>query len=385
MSRLALLGSTGSIGVQTLDVLEQLGPEWRPVALAAGQNTELLAAQAHRWRPALVSVSDDAAAARLAGQLPAGCRVAVGDEGLCEVATAEGAELVVAAVTGAVGLRPIVAALESGRRVAPANKEPLVVAGELLMGLSAARNLPLVPIDSEHSAIFQCLRGEDPRTVERLILTASGGPFRGWTSDQLASVTPEQALRHPTWSMGPKITIDSATLFNKGLEVIEARWLFGLGVERIDVVLHPQSLVHSMVEYVDGSILAQMDHPDMRTPIQYALTYPQRLPSPRPRLDLTTRGSLTFEPPDRATFRCLDLAYEAAARGGAVPCAMNAADEVAVAAFLAGEIAFLDIPRVIERVMARADDTAGASLEALLAADEEARVWAQEECQSCQS
>ncbi len=380
MTRIALLGSTGSIGTQTLEVVEQLGEGYEIVALAAGRQVGLLAEQVRRWRPAIVSVATPEARDELRSLVDGDTRIVVGDEGLVEVATWDSANLVVAAVTGALGLRPIVAALEAGKRVAPANKEPLVIAGSILMRLTREQNLPLVPIDSEHSAIYQCLRGEDVATVERLVLTASGGPFRGCQLADLEGVTPEQALCHPTWKMGPKITIDSATLFNKGLEVIEAQWLFGLPVDKVDVIVHPQSIVHSMVEFQDGSVLAQMDDPNMRTPIQFALTYPQRLRSPRSRLSLAARVPLSFEQPNLDVFRCLALAYDAARAGGLVPCAMNAADEVAVERFLQGRIRFLDIPRVVERVMARCEHVADPDLDMLFAADAQARRWADEEC-----
>jgi 1-deoxy-D-xylulose-5-phosphate reductoisomerase len=373
MTNIALLGSTGSIGTQTLDVVEALGPEYAVVALGAGRNVEMLAQQVRHCRPRLVSVADEVAAAELRALIGPGTPIVVGEEGLIEVATCDGADVVVAAVTGALGLRPIVAALEAGKRVAPANKEPLVMAGALLTRLSRARNLPLVPIDSEHSAIYQCLRGEDIRSVQRLVLTASGGPFRGRRREELEGVGAEAALRHPTWKMGRKITVDSATMMNKGLEVIEAQWLFGLDVDKVDVVLHPQSIIHSMVEFVDGSVLAQMDYPDMRTPIQFALTYPRRVPSPRRRLDLTAVGALSFEAPDRETFRCLALAYDAAHAGGTMPCVMNAANEVAVERFLRDEIAFLDIARCVEETMARHEPLAEPSLDELFAADDWAR------------
>ncbi|NUP99845.1 MAG: 1-deoxy-D-xylulose-5-phosphate reductoisomerase, partial [Armatimonadetes bacterium] len=268
----------------------------------------------------------------------------------------------------------LAAALAAGKRVAPANKEPLVIAGAVLMDLAHRNGQPLVPIDSEHSAIYQCLRGERAESVERLILTASGGPFRGRTLDELRSVGVDQALAHPTWKMGRKITIDSATMMNKGLEVIEARWLFGLAPEKIDVVIHPQSIVHSLVEFIDGSVLAQMDYPDMRTPIQFALTYPERLPSPRRRLDLTQVAQLTFEAPDFAAFPCLRLAYEAARAGGTMPCVMNAANEVAVDAFLNQRLDFLGIAARVEQVMERHDTVAAPDLEGLFAAD----AWARE-------
>ncbi len=379
MSRLALLGSTGSIGTQTIDVVAALGDDHRIVALAAGRNVELLAQQIAALQPELVAVADEASRAALRARLGADRReILIGDEGLVAVATCASADLVVTAVTGALGLKPILAALRAGKRVAPANKEPLVVAGELIMAQARANGQPLVPIDSEHSAIYQCLRGEDAATIERLLLTASGGPFRHHTPEQLAAVTVAEALNHPTWSMGAKITIDSATLMNKGLEVIEARWLFDLPPERIDVVVHPQSIIHSMVEFRDGSVLAQMDYPDMRTPIQFALTYPTRQPSPRRRLDVTSLSALTFEAPRPTDFPCLRLAYDAARAGGTLPAVMNAANEVAVERFLAGELSFLGIPALVETVMGRHEPMAATDLDSLLAADAWARTVAAE-------
>ncbi len=373
MTRLALLGSTGSIGTQTIDVVESLGPDFEIVALGAGRNVDRLAEQVQRLRPQLVAVADEAARRGLRERIGDRVPIEVGEAGLTAVATVADADLVVAAVTGALGLRPILAALAAGKRVAPANKEPLVIAGALIMALAKAHGQPLVPIDSEHSAIYQCLRGEAPESVQRLVLTASGGPFRGRSLDELRAVTVDQALRHPTWSMGRKITIDSATMMNKGLEVIEARWLFDLPPERIDVLLHPQSIIHSMVEFVDGSVLAQMDYPDMRTPIQFALTYPARVTSPRRRLNLSEVGQLTFEAPDLAAFRCLRLAYQAAEAGGTLPCVMNAANEVAVERFLQRELSFVGIAELVERVMDRHRLVAEPDLEALLAADAWAR------------
>jgi 1-deoxy-D-xylulose-5-phosphate reductoisomerase len=378
VTRIALLGSTGSIGTQTLDVVQSLGAGYEVVALAAGRRVELLAEQVRAWRPRLVAVADEAAREDLRALIGPGTPIAVGEAGLVEVATCAEADLVVAAVTGFLGLRPILAALAAGKRVAPANKEPLVVAGSLLMRLTREQGLPLVPIDSEHSAIYQCLRGESPESVQRLVLTASGGPFRGRRREELARVTRADALRHPTWNMGAKITIDSATLMNKGLEVIEARWLFDLPVDKVDVVLHPQSIIHSMVEFVDGSVLAQMDYPDMRTPIQFALTYPERVTSPRRRLSVTEVGTLTFEPPDLAAFPCLALAYEAGRQGGTSPCVMNAANEVAVSAFLEERIGFLDIARTVEDAVSRHTPVADPDLETLLEADRWARARAAE-------
>jgi 1-deoxy-D-xylulose-5-phosphate reductoisomerase len=284
---------------------------------------------------------------------------------------------VVGGIAGVAGLRPLWRALNAGKHVAVANKEPLVAAGELLMAKVREQGVHFLPIDSEHSALFQCLRGEDPRHIARLWLTASGGPFRTLSWEELETVTVEQALQHPTWRMGPKVTIDSATLMNKGLEVIEAHWLFGVPVERIHILIHPQSTVHSLVEFVDGSLIAQMDRPDMRNPIQFALTYPERWPTSRPRLDLTQLRTLTFEPPDFDRFPCPLLAYEAARIGGTMPAVLNAANEVAVARFLSGEMRFTDIPRLVEAVMAQHHPQPVRDLETVLAADAWARRIAQ--------
>lgn len=378
MTRVAVLGSTGSIGTQTLDVVAALGPEFRIVTLAAGRNVGLLAEQIEAVRPALVSVADPADRAALRERYP-GLAVEAGPDGLIAAATHEAVDVVVTAVTGALGLPAAVAALRAGKRLAPANKEPLVIAGELLTSLSRAAGLPLVPIDSEHSAIYQCLAGAPVEQVARILLTASGGPFRGRSRESMQAVTVADALAHPTWKMGRKITVDSATMMNKGLEVIEAQWLFGLPLEKIEVVVHPQSIVHSLVEYIDGSVLAQMDYPDMRTPIQFALTYPRREPSPRRRLALSEVGALTFQPPDLEAFACLALAYDAARSGGTMPCVMNAANEVAVDRFLEGRLSFLGIAETVARVMERHEPVAEPDLEALFAADAWAREVACEE------
>lgn len=372
MTRVAVLGSTGSIGTQTLDVVAALGPEFRIVTLAAGRNVGLLAEQIEAVRPALVSVADPADRAALRERYP-GLAVEAGSDGLIAAATHEVVDVVVTAVTGALGLPAAVAALRAGKRLAPANKEPLVIAGELLTSLSRAAGLPLVPIDSEHSAVYQCLAGAPVEQVARILLTASGGPFRGRSRESMQAVTVADALAHPTWKMGRKITVDSATMMNKGLEVIEAQWLFGLPLEKIEVVVHPQSIVHSLVEYIDGSVLAQMDYPDMRTPIQYALTYPQRRPSSRRRLSLTEVGQLTFEAPDAEVFACLRLAYQAARSGGTMPAVLNAANEVAVDRFLAGEVGFLGIAELVERVMTEHTPAPEPNLDELLAADAWAR------------
>ncbi|UCF66363.1 MAG: 1-deoxy-D-xylulose-5-phosphate reductoisomerase [Acidobacteriota bacterium] len=350
--RIAILGSTGSIGRSTLEVVAHHEEKFEIVGLAAGRGVRRLAEQVQRWRPRLVSVADETAArelrALLGGNAPP---IRVGDDGAVEVAVGTGAEIVVAAVVGAAGLLPTLAAASAGLTVALANKEALVVAGELMVRASRESGARLLPVDSEHNAIHQCVRAGQAHELSEIILTASGGPFRGWSRDQLERVSVEQALAHPTWSMGPKITIDSATLMNKGLEVIEAAWLFGLGPRSIEVVIHPQSVVHSVVRFRDGSLIAQLGAADMRHPIQYALSYPHRWNSATDPLDLVRQSSLTFEAPDRRLFRCLDLAYMALAEGGTAPAVLNAADEIAVAAFLDGRIGFLDIPRVIESAL----------------------------------
>jgi 1-deoxy-D-xylulose-5-phosphate reductoisomerase len=340
LRRIAILGSTGSIGEQTLDVAGRFPERYRVVALAAGRNVAKLAEQARRFRPELVVVAEADAARELASRLgPGGPRIASGAEGLLEVAT-HPADLVVSALVGALGLEPTLAAIRAGRDVALANKEVLVMAGALVLREVRAHGVSLLPVDSEHSAIFQALAGQRGEDVARLVLTASGGPFRTWSEQEIAAASVEQALRHPNWDMGPKITIDSATLMNKGLEVIEARWLFDVPPERVDVLVHPQSIVHSLVEFVDGSVLAQLGLPDMRVPIAVALAHPERLPLDLDRLDLAAIGELRFEVPDRKRFPCLDLAYAALSTSEAAPAVLNAANEVSVAAFLAGRIRF---------------------------------------------
>ena len=388
MKAIAILGSTGSIGRQTLDVVESLPERFRVVALAAGGNLDEITAQIARHRPELVSVADAARASalrerlRAAGQDPLP-EVAWGSEGLLSAATHPDAAIVVSAAVGVVGLEATYAAVRAGKRVALANKEVLVAAGKLVMAAAQASGVELLPVDSEHNAIHQCLRAGRREEVRRLILTASGGPFRKMPLAQMAAATPEQALAHPNWRMGPRITIDSATLVNKGFEVIEAHWLFGMASDQIDVVIHPQSTIHSLVEYVDSSILAQLGPTDMRMPIQYALTYPERAASNRVRLDWTGIRRLDFEKVSARRFPCLGLAREALREGGAQPCALNAADEVAVAAFLERRLPFAGIPRVIERVLERMPRTELGVIEDVAAADGEARRLAQEEVTRC--
>ena len=351
MKRISLLGSTGSIGEQTLAVVEAFPERFEVVALAAGGNIRKLVEQVRRFRPARVSVADEAGAAELRNRIGAsGVQIGVGEEGL-EAVAIEPADLVVAGLVGAVGLRPTLAAVRAGRDIALANKEVMVMAGALVLREIRRRGVRLLPIDSEHSAIFQALEGQRPEDVERLILTASGGPLRTWTADRLARATVTEALAHPNWNMGPKITIDSATLMNKVLEIIEARWLFEVPPERIEVVVHPQSIVHSLVEFVDGSVLAQLGPPDMRIPIALALTYPERLPLQGRRLNLAAVGSLDFEAPDLERFPALQLGHAALRGSEAAPAVLNAANEVTVDAFLRGMIAFTDIASTNEAVL----------------------------------
>ncbi|HZN12533.1 MAG TPA: 1-deoxy-D-xylulose-5-phosphate reductoisomerase [Blastocatellia bacterium] len=377
MKLISILGSTGSVGRNTLRVVEALGGEFGVAALGAGANWELLAEQIARHRPRLVSVNDEECADKLRRELRARALAApaigVGGEGLSEVATCDGAEIVIGAVVGALGLLPTYRALEAGRRVALANKEALVIAGEIMTRAAARSGAELLPVDSEHNALHQCLRGERHGEVRRLILTASGGPFRTWSAEAIASATPAEALNHPTWRMGDKITIDSATLMNKGLEVIEARWLFDRAADEIDILVHPQSIVHSMVEMVDGSLIAQLGVADMRHAIQYALTYPDRRAGDVAPLDLTALGKLEFFAPDTERFPCVTLAYDALRAGGTMPAVLNAANEVAVAAFLDGRIQFGDIPRLIRAACAAHGPGPVTGLDAVLAADAWAR------------
>jgi 1-deoxy-D-xylulose-5-phosphate reductoisomerase len=382
VKRLALLGSTGSIGEQTLAVAEAFPEHYRVAALAAGRNVAKVAEQVRRFRPEMVAVAEPAGAEALRALLGStDVEIAVGAAGLEAVAVHE-ADLVVAGLVGAVGLRPTLAAIRAGRDIALANKEVLVMAGALVLREVRARGVALLPVDSEHSAIFQALAGEPRENVGRLILTASGGPFRTWSADRIARASVDEALNHPNWDMGPKITIDSATLMNKGLEVIEARWLFDMPPERVDVVVHPQSIVHSLVEFVDSSVLAQLGLPDMRVPIAVALAWPQRLSLDLPRLDLAAVGQLDFEPPDRKRFPCLDLAYAALEADEAAPAVLNAANEVSVAAFLAGEIAFGRIAEAnaatLDAHVARAGGASLRDLDDALQADTWARAHARE-------
>ena len=354
--RVVILGSTGSIGTSALKVARDIPERMQPVALAAHSNVESLAAQAREFGVRDVCIYDASKAAELQRLLPSGCRVYTGEEGLCRLATLAEADMVLVSIIGTAGLRPTLAAIEAGKDLAIASKEILVMAGEVVMQRAAEKGINVLPVDSEHNAIFQCLQGHrgGSEQVRRLILTASGGPFRTLPADQLEGVTLERALQHPTWKMGRKITIDSATLFNKGLEMIEARWLFGIPMERVDVIVHPQSIVHSLVEYRDGSILAQLSSSDMCFPIQYAVTWPDRIPNSLPQLDLARLASLHFEAPRVQDFPALSLARQAGITGGTMPAMFNAANEVAVQAFVEGRLSFPGIWRTVETVLSHA-------------------------------
>ena len=382
MKSLSILGSTGSIGQSTLSVVDALKERFVVAGIAAGRDIERLAEQVARYRPRLVSAANEADLPLLKEKLrAAGVRelpeFACGEAGLVAVATMDGVDTVVSATVGAVGFLPTYRALEMGRRVCLANKETLVMAGELMTRAARQSGADLLPVDSEHNALHQCLRGEQLGEVKRLILTASGGPFRQAPIEQMRAATVEAALAHPTWQMGAKITIDSATLMNKGLEVIEAGWLFGFGAEKISVAVHPQSIVHSMIEMIDGSIIAQLGVTDMRLMIQYALTYPERLPTELPPLGLEKLAKLEFFEPDFERFPCLRLAYEAMREGGTMPAAMSAANEVAVAAFLDRRIKFMDIPRLLSETMSAYSPQPCTSIEAVLDADRWARAYAE--------
>lgn len=349
--RIAILGSTGSIGKQTLDVIAHHPDLFAVEALAAGYNTELLIEQIRLFRPKKVSVADKAYAEAIKYQIPTGIKVVYGMEGLLQVAADTQADFVVSALVGSMGLKPTLAAIASGKDIGLANKETLVSAGHIVSSLRERKGVSLIPIDSEHSAIFQCLNGEKISFVNKIILTASGGTFRDKGRDELENVTVEEALRHPNWSMGAKITIDSATMVNKGLEVIEAHWLFALPYSQIEVLIHPQSIVHSMVEFADHSIIAQLGTPDMRIPIQYALTYPQRINTPAAPLNLAEIGQLQFRSVDFERYPCLRMAYDCGKLGGSAPTVFNAANEAAVALFLEGKLKFTQIERIIESVL----------------------------------
>ena len=375
---ISVLGSTGSIGTSVMDIVRRSGGVFSVAALAAGSNLELLAEQIREFAPGVVAVMTEELAAKLASMVdPDGPEIVWGKDGYKRVATDPKADMVVSSMVGAAGLVPTVAALEAGKDVALANKESLVTAGPLVTRLAREKKLALLPIDSEHSAIFQCLQGSRSGEMKRILLTASGGPFRERDPDDLKDITPEQAVAHPNWSMGAKISVDSATLMNKGLEVIEAMWLFDCSVDDITVLVHPQSIVHSMVEFVDGSVIAQMGIPDMRVPISYALSYPDRMELDLPSLDLFSTGPLTFEPPKLDKFPCLRYAFEAARRGGTATTALNAANEIAVDAFLNRRIGFTLIPRVVEGVLDEFPVSDIETIDDVMRADALARVQAE--------
>src|SRR5579863_4203827 len=380
MKDVAILGSTGSVGVTTLDVVARFPDRFRIVAMAAGRNLDLLAEQVRRFRPELVSVATPELARQFAAMIsPHRVTIVHGGDGAVAVATHPDARLVMSSLVGALGLRPTLAAIKAGKDIAFANKEVLVIAGELVTAAVRENRVRLLPVDSEHNAVFQCLEGRARESLKRIILTASGGPFRELPADGFESITVEQALKHPTWQMGSKITIDSATLMNKGLEVIEARWLFGLEADQVSVVIHPQSVIHSMVELIDGSVIAEMAIADMAIPVAYALAYPERLPMTHLKpLSLAENSKLTFEEPDLRRFPCLRLAYDALAAGNTMTACLNAANEELVASFLAGRVRFMDIPRHIEAVMNRHDNHAARTIEDLLETDGWARSAARE-------
>ncbi len=379
MRHIAILGSTGSIGTQALDVIRQHPDQFEATILTAGHNAELLIAQAREFQPDAVVIADESRYEEVREALSAlPVKVYAGADALCQVVESDGVDMVLTAMVGFAGLRPTVSAIKAKKAIALANKETLVVAGSVIRSLCAEYRVPILPVDSEHSAIFQCLNGEGDNPVSRILLTASGGPFRKFSKEQLQSVTAEQALKHPNWKMGAKITIDSATMMNKGFEMIEAHWLYDVAPKDIQVVVHPESVVHSAVEFCDGAVIAQLGVPDMRLPIQYAFSYPQRLPLRGERLDLFKLGSLTFEPADMERFPCLALAYKAIEKGGNMPCVLNAAGEVANAAFRAHRIGFMDMPRIAEEVMQRAAFLPQPSLDDLFSTDSEARRMAEE-------
>ncbi|MDH3604002.1 MAG: 1-deoxy-D-xylulose-5-phosphate reductoisomerase [Candidatus Tectomicrobia bacterium] len=383
---LAILGSTGSIGVNTLDVVASHPDRFTVVTLAAHSNVDLIEQQARRFHPRLVVLFDAHKASLLAQRLSdLDIEVDTGLDGLCHAATYDGVDLVMSAVVGAIGLQPTIRAVEAGIDVAVANKEPLVMAGDLVMRPKTENYGQILPVDSEHNAIFQALQGHERSALRRILLTGSGGPFREWSLDEMQEVRIEEALKHPNWKMGPKITIDSATMMNKGLEVIEAHRLFGVSLEQVQVVVHPQSIIHSMVEFHDGSVLAQLGIPDMRVPISHALGYPERLSNALPSLDLFDIQTLQFYPPDLKRFPCLQLAFEAASAGRTMPAVLNAANEIAVQAFLDGRIRFLDIPAVIESTMAQHTPIELTDLSVALEADHWARNYAEGEVKEYRS
>ena len=370
--KIAILGSTGSIGTQALQVIEEHPDLYEAYALTANNQVELLAEQARKFQPAVVVIANEAKYLQLKemlSDLP--IQVYAGSDALCDVVQVSSIDVVLASMVGYAGLRPTINAIKAGKEIALANKETLVVAGELITELAAQYHTPILPVDSEHSAIFQCLESDNP--LEKVILTASGGPFRTFSMEQLRHVTKEQALKHPNWDMGAKITIDSATMMNKGFEVIEAKWLFGVRPEQIEVVVHPQSVIHSMVQFEDGAVKAQLGVPDMRLPIQYAFSYPKRIASSFDRLDFTQMTTLTFEQPDTEKFRCLALAYEALNQGGNMACIVNAANEIAVSAFLKEKISFVEISKLIEQTMNKVSFIKNPTYDDYVETDTEAR------------
>lgn len=372
--RIAILGSTGSIGTQTLDIISQFPDRFEVYALTANNNVQLLAEQARKFQPEIVCIANEQHYAKLKASLAdLPVKVYAGADAIAQMVSMESIDAVLASMVGYAGLKPTIEAIKAGKQIALANKETLVVAGELICKLSKEYHSQILPVDSEHSAIFQCLSGEGDNPVEKLLLTASGGPFRDKSVDELRHVNAAQALKHPNWDMGAKITIDSASMMNKGFEVIEAKWLFGIEPERIEVVVHPQSIVHSMVQFADGCIKAQLGMPDMRMPILYALTYPDRMVTHLPRWDYTQCGQLTFEKPDLQKFRNLAFAYQAIRQGGNMPCIINAANEVVVAGFLKGQIGFLQMSDIIETVMAKAAFIQNPTYEDYVQTDCEAR------------
>ncbi len=373
--KVAILGSTGSVGENALDVVAQFPERFEVVALAAGRNWKRLVEQARRFRPQVVSLADEAGGARVRETLSSGVRTLSGDEGLREVAAGAGADVVVSALVGAAGLSPTLAAIEAGASIALANKEVLVIAGEFITSRAREKGVALLPVDSEHAGLAQILADRPRSQVERVVLTASGGPFWNHSLEAMRVVSPQEALHHPNWKMGPKIAIDSASMMNKGFEIIEARWLFGLGFAQIDVLVHPQSIVHAMVEFVDGSFVAQMSVPDMRIPIAQAILSPERLPIAAPRLDLAEVGSLTFEEPDLDRFPCLLHARSAMRSGGTAPAVLNAANEVAVSSFLSGASKFMDIPGVVGAALDAHEGRGADALGTILEADRWAREY----------
>jgi 1-deoxy-D-xylulose-5-phosphate reductoisomerase len=377
MKKITILGSTGSIGLSALDVIEINTERFRVVALAAGKNINLLKKQIEKFKPKVVAVSTKESALKLRETLTAKSKVKIlyDEEGLKEIASFPSADIVISAISGSAGLIPTLAAIEAGKDIALANKETMVMAGEIVTKRAIKKGVKIIPVDSEHSAIFQCLEGNKCQNLRRIILTASGGPFLNFTRNELKKVILSQTLRHPNWKMGKKITIDSASMMNKGLEVIEAKWLFNLDISNIDVLIHPQSIVHSLVEFIDGAFLAQMGIPDMKIPIAYALTYPERIINDLPSLDLVKIGKLGFLKPDIRKFSCLGLAYAAGLCGGTAPAVLNAADEVAVSAFMEKKIRFIDLPKIIEKILVLHNSINNPSLDDILQAD----LWARRE------